>query len=210
MDCCNCKQEHLIDIQNKYKYEMLNIINENVNIETDKLNDLTDELYKQQITILANGHNSERILIGALLYKNTLLGPMSSLNDYVFKSSNSNVVAIYILKLGPNPSNDYFILYNDSGIVHKVKISTSNININIIPSLYNLITRNVNIEIFRLYTSSYSNNRLDGDISPMDDGETAQFKNIFYHFTGFTKYTIFMDTYNDNYGFKFSTWTHYM
>ena len=35
---------HQFLFQNKYKYEMLNIINENVNIETDKLNDLTDEL----------------------------------------------------------------------------------------------------------------------------------------------------------------------
>lgn len=204
------KQKILLNIQDNYKLELANIINENINLTSNILVNLATELYNQDITIFSHGHHTERILLCALLNKNLLVGPLSSLIKYVFDTSDPNTVAIYIFKLGVNTINDYYVLFNNSGLVNSETISSSCIDSSIKPLLYDLITRHTNIEIFRIHLYLNSCKLISGDVSINEDNSTNTFKNLFYNFQGLSKYKIFNDTYYDNYGFKFSSWLHYL
>lgn len=201
-----CKKQCLDKIQNKYKCVLSNLINEaTITTSPTQLTNLGKDIASQKITIFSNLMHTERALISSLVNLDKLQQLIPSLVPYAF-SVGPNIGIIYTLKIGPSPANDYYLVYNNNGKIERLKISDTTILDNIKLALYNLITRNTNIDSFRITSGKQL---FSGCVSTFNDLTTDAFKELFYNFSGLNKYCVLVSSYNDKYGLKYSTGTYY-
>lgn len=201
-----CKKVCLEKINKKYKCVLANLINEkDITTAPSQLKSLGYDLLKQSLTTFTNLMHSERGLFAALVNLDSLEKEIPALLPYTFKVSET-VGIIYTFKLGPSRTTDFYMYFEEGGMVVRRLISLLGLDPAVQLSLYNLMERNANIEQYRITSGK---TEFAGCKSTSDDLTVEALNNIFYRFSDTTKYRIYVLSYEDKYGFKYSNSTYY-